>query len=230
MYKIMTKAMLFSAWDQGFFIDQRPRLKSCQDTFILSELTNVSGAKIAEIGGGHSRLLPILSARNECWNLDPFDGSGQGPTDVPDTPNVKTLQIEVGAFSDKVSSEYFDFIFSVSVVEHINDPCLASFFLDIERMLAPGGATIHAIDCYLGDGIVGPKIDRYRNAVVEECKSLEEYEAAFPMADTRFHSSYVSDPDINMWKRNNLVPALAEKRQLEQCVSLCAGWRKLAAV
>ena len=226
MYHFLTKKELFAAWDGGFFVDQSPRLKSSQDAFIVTWIGNLRDTKIAEIGGGHSRVLPRLAKYNECWNIDPFQGVGQGPTVPIEQENIKIVRAEVGSFSDKLPSNYFDIVFSVSVVEHVATQHLQSFFQDVERVLAGGGETIHAIDAYLGDDPIGKGIDRYLEAVLMGTSVLEPLAGASSLAMANFHPSYVSDPDLNMWKRNKLVPRLKEKRNTHQCVSLCAGWKK----
>jgi SAM-dependent methyltransferase len=224
VYEFLTKERLFSAWDQGIYIDQAPRLKSFQDAFILSAVGNVSGKRIAEVGGGNSRVLPYLAKTNECWNIDPFEGAGQGPTEAKETNGIKLIRDELGSFSEALQPDYFDVVISVSVLEHLATEVLPDFFCDLVRILAPGGKTIHAIDAYLGESEVGAGIDRYKDAVDAACDELKPIGSNESLSAARFHPSMVTDPDINMWKRNKLVPALAPKRNVAQCVSLCAGW------
>jgi SAM-dependent methyltransferase len=207
-----------------YFYRPSPSSQEFQDAFILSELGNASGKRIAEIGGGHSRVLPYLAKTNECWNIDPFEGAGKGPTDVKDDSDIKLVRDEVGSFSENLPNDYFDMVISISVVEHLATEALADFFRDIARILAPGGKTIHAIDAYLGESEVGAGIDRYKDAVDAACDELKPIGSNESLSAARFHPSMVTDPDINMWKRNKLVPALAPKRNVAQCVSLCAGW------
>ena len=55
-------------------------LKSIQDSIALSYLQNCEELEIGEIGGGNSRVLPELCAKNTCYNIDEFLGAGSGPT------------------------------------------------------------------------------------------------------------------------------------------------------
>jgi len=54
-------------------------LKSIQDGIASSHLCDYSGKIVAEIGGGDSRLLPILARNNTCFNLEEFKGVAGGP-------------------------------------------------------------------------------------------------------------------------------------------------------
>ncbi|WP_306253043.1 hypothetical protein [Parvularcula sp. IMCC14364] len=54
-------------------------LKDIQDAVAAHYLLPTRGLKIAEIGGGKSRVLQSLSERNDVYNIDKFDGSNNGP-------------------------------------------------------------------------------------------------------------------------------------------------------
>ena len=55
-------------------------LKSIQDAIAFSYLHEYCNKCIAEIGGGNSRLLPTLSKKNNCFNIEEFKGAHGGPT------------------------------------------------------------------------------------------------------------------------------------------------------
>lgn len=228
MLDIIRKEDYFSWLNDGFYHDQRPRLKSAQDAFILSLLKGRKGLKIAEVGGGDSRVLKILSDDNECWNIDKFEGLGQGPTVINKVKGVRVVESYLGDFSKELPEGYFDCVFSISVIEHIQFDVLENFFKDIERILKPGGVTMHAIDLYLSDDYLGENAWRkYLDILDKNCKSMALIGKVELAGDIKYHASMVSDPDINMWKRNNLVPKLAKMRETSQCVSLKVGWRKI---
>ena len=227
MYKIISKREYFSWLNNGNYIDLNPRLKSIQDAFVLSHLSNKKNLRIAEIGGGNSRVLKRLSVDNECWNIDKFEGVGQGPTVASVCDDITTIKAYLGEFSEEIPSNYFDCVFSISVVEHVPNRQLDSFFLDLERILRPGGIMIHAIDCYLSDeNNNSANWMKYIETVSRVCRSLVLIEPASINAELKFSTAMASDPDINMWKRNNLVPKLSGCRERAQCISIEAGWRK----
>jgi hypothetical protein len=127
-------------------------LKDIQDAFALFHLKDLSGKRICEIGGGFSRVLPKLVPQNECWNIDKLEGQGGGPTKPPKQPNVKLVKAFMGEFSSDIPNDYFDVVFSLSVVEHIPSDAYPRSILDSARALKVDGYLRHAIDVYLLDG------------------------------------------------------------------------------
>lgn len=225
MYDFIRKSDFFSWMTAGHFCDQKPRLKSIQYAYILSLLDQKEGLRIAEIGGGNSRVLNVLKGSNECWNIDKFQGMGNGPIGLDHAPGIKTIEAYLGDFDRSIPTGYFDVVFSISVVEHVSS--LNSFFRDIERILKPGGTTFHAIDLYLGNEPVPTQYWRkYFDIVESSCLHLTPISPLEVSDPIQFQTSMVSDPDINMWKRNALAPQLTAKRENDQCVSLRCEWQK----
>jgi hypothetical protein len=58
-------------------------LKNIQDAVAFSWLKKYNNQDIAEIGGGDSRVLSVLSKNNRTTNIDSFEGLGNGPTEKP---------------------------------------------------------------------------------------------------------------------------------------------------
>jgi hypothetical protein len=196
---------------------------------VITHLGGKKNMRIAEIGGGDSRVLKRLAVNNECWNIDKFEGLGQGPATVPigESNNIKIIKSYMGEFSKELPVEYFDFVFSISVVEHVPNEKLKLFFQDIERILKPGGLTIHAIDHYLTDNSEdGNAWTKYAKIVSDACMLLVSFEKMELSSGLKFSAKMASDPDMNMWKRNNLVPKHSSLREKAQCVSIQAGWKK----
>lgn len=52
----------------------------------------------------------------------------------------------LGDFSTQLPSDHFDFVFSISVLEHVPFDRLKLVFEDIYRVLKPGGFSVHTID------------------------------------------------------------------------------------
>lgn len=107
------------------------------------------GSKLLEIGGGESRVLEYFSKDYECWNLDKLEGHGNGPKTIRSKPKYKIIKDYIGNFNKSLPNNYFDFVFSISVFEHINEPeeKLKYIMDDIERILKKDGQSAHCIDC-----------------------------------------------------------------------------------
>jgi glycosyltransferase involved in cell wall biosynthesis/predicted SAM-dependent methyltransferase len=143
----------FSGMDLSLYgkpIDpQRSDLKRYQDTLILTFIAaNIpAGARILEIGGGNSRILAHLAAQYECWNIDKFEGVGSGPKQA-EQAGYKIVLDYMGNSNPELPDDYFDFVFSISALEHTpNDPELyASILRDITKALKPEGWSLHLFD------------------------------------------------------------------------------------
>ena len=126
-------------------------LKLYQDllvyNFIIANLPH--GAKILEVGGGNSRIIEILKEDYECWNVDKFEGDGNGPTQLPDTTGYRLVLAYMGELSPELPDNYFDCVFSISALEHIypvDEQNLSAICNDMNRVLKPGGFSIHCFD------------------------------------------------------------------------------------
>ena len=112
------------------------------------------GSKVLEIGGGHSRILSFFKDRIEGWNLDKFEGVGNGPLKAMDSEKYRVIPSYIGSFDRRLPDRYFDLVFSISVLEHINeaDEVHRKIVQDIDRLLKPGGYSVHCIDCRFPPG------------------------------------------------------------------------------
>jgi glycosyltransferase involved in cell wall biosynthesis/ADP-heptose:LPS heptosyltransferase/tetratricopeptide (TPR) repeat protein/ubiquinone/menaquinone biosynthesis C-methylase UbiE len=125
-------------------------LKDYQDLLVLSFIReNIpSGSRILDIGGGDSRILKHLKDEYECWNLDKLEGLGNGPVGVNST-GYRLVRDYIGNFNKELPDGYFDFVFSISALEHVpddNQDYLRNIRDDIERILKPGGYSLHCFD------------------------------------------------------------------------------------
>jgi ubiquinone/menaquinone biosynthesis C-methylase UbiE len=107
------------------------------------------GSKILEVGGGDSRILRYFSKKQyECWNIDKLEGLGNGPKSLQNI-SYRFVQDYIGNFNQELPDAYFDFVFSISALEHTppDDPVLFSnIFADLQRVLKPGGYSLHCFD------------------------------------------------------------------------------------
>jgi SAM-dependent methyltransferase len=233
MLKLVTKKDYWALEDAGICKEYPPNphwhLKSIQDAVAWSYLRTARAQDIAEIGGGQSRLLHALDSSNRCYNIEPFEGVGQGPKQDFTVSGVTNLKVNVGSFSDVLQDNLFDLIFSVSVVEHVPTDGLPDFFADCHRILKPGGRMVHLIDLYLenadGDN-ARPRercagyVEAFREGLFQACGPME----IGPPETVVFRTDLVTNPDDMMNRWNRSVPQLRDKRERAQsCTLLMVG-------
>ncbi|HEX3359341.1 MAG TPA: methyltransferase domain-containing protein [Tepidisphaeraceae bacterium] len=130
-------------------------LKSFQRPWCVDRLLKAfpNGGRILEIGADKCDLIPFLRAHNfEVWIIDVYDhfGGGTGTYDTviqkfPDLPITRAFLHE----DRSLPANHFDAVYSCSVIEHIPLEHIEGTVRQIERVLKPGGSSIHAIDCTL---------------------------------------------------------------------------------
>jgi SAM-dependent methyltransferase len=199
-------------------------LKTIQDLLIYSHLRNLRGLEIAEIGGGNSRLLEALAKNNKCFNIEKFEGADGGPKSEITFEGVQNLKVFLGDFSDELRPEQFDVVFSVSVIEHIND--IKPFFEDGLRILKSGGLWLHAIDLYIEDcpsDFYAQRFDIYRGMVQDP--RMEPLGPIFK-GPLKFTCDLATNPDNTMYAWGKLAPQLTPLRQRAQSVSVIVGAKK----
>jgi len=238
MFKFVTKKEYWEVEDSSILDDiiAKPNfswhLKSIQDAIAYSYLNEYYEKMIAEIGGGNSRLLPTLAEKNTCYNIEEFKGVGGGPKKEICFQGVTNIHAQVGDFSNAISKEQFDAVFSVSVVEHVPNDKLSDFFKDCHRILKPTGVMIHLIDVYLEDaeennkGTIS-KITSYGSFLdMNHFAPLLKPEITTEK-DMRFSTSFATNPDNVMNEWNRIVPQLRNKRERAQSCTLLMIGRKV---
>src|SRR3546814_6729914 len=92
LFNVIRKPEYWSALDNpfvfrklgGFTLKALDGLKHIQDAWTLNRLRETRNARVLEIGGGVSRVLPAMDESNERWNLDEFLGDGNGVLEIPE--------------------------------------------------------------------------------------------------------------------------------------------------
>lgn len=206
-----------------------PDLKHIEDAVALEYLIDYADADIAEVGGGESRILPVLARKNRCVNIDPLAGEDLGPTEVLNDAGISVIKEYVGEGGDSsLPDNAFDCLFSISVLEHLDTDQLAGFFVECERLIRPGGLMLHMIDVYLTDEpqeSVTSRIAAYSTCFAGGFEPLVPPTAD---GDASFRCSYATNPDAAMLDWNRIAPSLSEYRAVSQSCALALGARRSA--
>jgi SAM-dependent methyltransferase len=234
MFRVTTKKDYWHYLDSCAAKPNRGRLKDVQDAFILYVLREVENKRILELGGGNSRVLPLLAERNECWNIDKFEGLGGGPITAQKGRGIRIIREYMGSFSDEIPSQYFDYVISISAVEHLHREFFSATMRDCTRVLKSGGFMFHAIDLYLFDDIdqhpigtrVRSKLRLYQSVpeIVEgACEWIEP-----PVVDENVtaRASFAVNSVDELYEWNVSAPALMDVREIAVSCNLEVGLRK----
>lgn len=234
MLRFVNKEEYWRVENSGILIQipkiQLWHLKSIQDAMAFEYLHQCKGKKIAEIGGGNSRISPVMAKHNECYNVDKFEGVGNGPKKEVLFDNVTNINVMMGEFSKLLQDNYFDIIFSISVVEHVPNDMLNSFFKDCQRILKLGGEMIHLIDVYVEDDPnqnveLVQRVMKYREAFTSGLfKSPNPDDVIISEEGVKFSTAFATNPDNVMDRWNKSSPGLKKKREKAQsCTLLMVG-------
>lgn len=111
------------------------------------------GSRLLEIGGGNSRIIDDLKFNYDFWNLDRLEGQGHCPTDLENSQGYRQIWDYLGNFNPELPDQYFDGVYSISTLEHVppDQSIFENVLLDINRVLKPGGWSLHCIDLLLGN-------------------------------------------------------------------------------
>lgn len=229
MLQFIDKKEFFEWLDAGIANSSDQTLKGIQDAWILSRIGDTTGKKVAEIGGGNSRTLEALVKKNQCWNIDKFEGAGAGPKTWRGSPKIQVIKAFMGDFSTGLEDGFFDVVYSVSVIEHVPTDRLGDFFRDVARILKPGSYFHSAIDLYLGDeSTTGARerIGAYLSASIADT-GLEFVDPPAVSPEASFSCAYATNSDITMNIWNKVAPALRDVRETCQSVSLAGVWKRI---
>lgn len=179
------------------------------------------GGKLLEIGAGDPHVAHWLSLLGyEVWIIDPYDGSGNGPTDYEFyRTHFPRIHFCRALFSDQLTAfepGFFDAIYSISVLEHVPHAAFPGVIAGLRRFLKPGGLSLHALDHVLqghrqehhlrtlgllceGSGIAADRLTRVMAAAT---------------ADTETY--FLSAESHNMWRGS--LPY--DKFPMRRCISV----------
>lgn len=231
MFDFLRKAELWDALGAGLqkevASNMSYELKIAQELAIYGRLRDLRDQVIGEISGGTSRVLAEIAKTNTCFNIEKSEGADNGPERPVARTKVRDLMAFVGTFEPVLEGDFFDVVFSISVIEHVPMERLDLFHQDQLRVLKPGGVFLHAIDVYVSEAPTDywlERYDAYRSWVADDPDVT-------PLGPVRegpfaFSCDMVSNPDNVMHGWGALSPELTPLRQVAQNVSLIVGGRK----
>ncbi len=163
------------------------------------------------------------------FKVDPYDGTGNGPTEykifVKNFPEVRLIRQFLRPDMEELSKEKesFDAIYSISVLEHVPLSALEEdVFPAIKMYLRPQGLSIHAIDM-VRKGI-GDKESLSMLLKIAELSEIPEVDVmqGLEQMDDDVETYYLSAEGHNLW-RNGI---LYEKFPMRKCTSMqvCARY------
>lgn len=163
--ELATVAQLFQFKQDGFELAPFPGytsdqwgIKAHNRPWVESRMQLEPGMRVMEVGGAFSSLPKRLHDlyQVEAWVGDDFGASGDQsalwtrwgePTKLPEKNKpVKYVFQPLGIYSNEYPDNYFDYIFTVSTLEHIAFAAIPDVLRDIHRCLKPQGKQIHTID------------------------------------------------------------------------------------
>lgn len=199
-------------------------LKKYQDLLVTSVIERLGGERLRllDVGGGNSRVLSAYASMHDCWNLDKLEGIGNGPTGVKGK-GFRLVRDYIGCFSAEVPESYFDVVFSISALEHVdqNDRSLFDRIIkDLDRVLKPGGLSMHLFDAVVKDDIswCNP-LAPYMFLQVATLNTLVSVPVIKADPDTYYMSERAYD---RFWKPHTKKPYAVHGRP----ISLNVFWRK----
>ncbi|MEO8446316.1 MAG: class I SAM-dependent methyltransferase [bacterium] len=134
-------------------------LKPLGYAFIFELIEAFKPKRVLEVGhGAGSFLFSTFKDKIEVWGLDAeVKDSSVSVEDLKNVriwhPEVRFVEGLLGSNLAELPDNYFDLVFSVSVVEHIPEEVLPSVFKDAYRILKPGGIFAHSYDVYYGQNV-----------------------------------------------------------------------------
>ena len=129
-------------------------LKPLGYAHIVNLIENFEPKTVLEVGhGAMSFIFKLFADKVEMWGLDDVvEDSSVSAEDLENVrkwnPEVKFVSGLLGSFLKELPDNYFDLVYSVSVIEHIPHEVLPSVFQDTYRILKPGGIVSHSYDVY----------------------------------------------------------------------------------
>lgn len=136
-------------------------LKEFGSLWVLDQINQTGAKRVAEFGPGFNTFFSAQMHKIgvEYWCIDRSDSNaGIGSNrdrylktvETRSSRNQRTVEAFLGDNSHELPSGYFDIVFSISVVEHIDAEPMEACVKDAMRILTPSGQLTNSIDTYFG--------------------------------------------------------------------------------
>jgi SAM-dependent methyltransferase len=169
------------------------------------------GSALLEIGAGEPYVAQMLADLGYLVTVvDPYDGSGRGPTEFEYYRNrYPDIHIVRDVFSERTPltvRRSFDCIYSISVLEHVHQPYLGRLFAGVKRFLGPGGKSLHLVDHVLaGNGadfhlLQLSEIISQQAAIAGRAPSSADLQVRLAAAGADIETFFLSPSGHNLWR------------------------------
>lgn len=183
-----------------------------------------TGCHLCEIGAGEPLVADkLVQLGYRVTVVDPYDGSGNGPTALAHYrqayPRVRIIDRHFSPDLAELTPGEFDAVYSVSVLEHLDDTALDGVVAGSRLFLRPGGRHIHAIDFVAagaGDLHHRRMLDSFLQHFAVPATSIDEV-LQTAMADTETY--FLSAEAHNRWRGNTPYSHFPMRKVISvQCV------------
>ena len=157
MFEIGTTDHLWEVAKKYPVLSNHPNtLKPLGYAHIVTLIETFKPKRVLEVGHGAGSFIFQIFKDNkdiEFWGLDDeVKDSAVSAEDLEKmkiwNPHVKFVSGLLGANLKELPENYFDLVFSVSVIEHVPHENLDDVFKDTYRILKPGGIVAHSYDVF----------------------------------------------------------------------------------
>jgi len=198
-------------------------LKDVQRTWTIKTLLAIlpKSARILEIGAGEPWVCDFIARLGyEVWICDPYDGTGNGPVDYEryrlECPNIRFVRAFFNPVALDVLEQYFDVIFSISVLEHVPIDDLEEVFKGIRKYLKPSGYSIHSVDHVHKGAAAYEHLQVLRRINSMSGNTDEDLDAIIRALSDDIETYYLSAEGHNLWRGG----VAYEKFPMRVCVSI----------
>lgn len=124
-------------------------LKQMGTLFCVDTIMTKKAKIILELGGGNNLFFDRrFGDSHEYWMLDRsgFYEAKTFQASQNKRKNTSFVDGLIGDFIEKLPNDYFDLVFSISVLEHVLYENIDNVCKDMYRVLKPGGYIVHSLD------------------------------------------------------------------------------------